>query len=98
MNTLTITYRGSYENGRQIADRTVRFGIEGGKVTFVLEKIIFDVTVPLPEPQLQFLPVQPVPLPELELMMHKSTKFSLLEIFTNRTFALSAFNGFSCSQ
>jgi hypothetical protein len=50
------------EGGEQRSQRTVRFGLEGGKVTYILEK-----PAPLPEPAVEMTPPVLVPLPEPEL-------------------------------
>ncbi len=50
------------EGGTQTAERVVRFGIEGGKVTYILEKRA--VPLPLPQADATVAPAQPVPLPE----------------------------------
>ena len=68
-------------DGTKISDRTVRFDAQGGKVTYVLEKIVLDVEVPLPEPQVQLLPPQPLPLPEVELVIPQS-KLSMTREFS----------------
>lgn len=65
------------EGGTQIAERVVRFGVEGGKVTYVLEKITPQVEVPLPKPQVMLLPVQPLPLPEVDVLLPESPRLAL---------------------
>jgi hypothetical protein len=58
------------EGGTQTSERVVRFGIEGGKVTYVLEKNTAPmVTVPLPEPEATIAPTIPLPLPEPEVTL-----------------------------
>jgi hypothetical protein len=67
------------EGGNKIAERTVRFGLEGGKVTYVLEKL---EPVSLPEPEVQMMPPVLVPLPEPRLELTEPTLPILL---LNRT-------------
>jgi SdrD B-like domain len=55
------------EGGEHISERTVRFGFEGGKVTYILEKLEPDIAAPLPTPEVQMLPPVLVPLPEPKL-------------------------------
>ncbi len=62
------------EGGEQLSERIVRFGLEGGKVTYVLEKL---EPLPLPEPEAQILPPVLVPLPEPELVEPTSPSLSL---------------------
>lgn len=53
------------EGGEQLSERTVRFGLEGGKVTYVLEKL---EPLPLPKPEAQIMPPVLIPLPEPKLI------------------------------
>jgi hypothetical protein len=56
------------EGAERTSERVVRFGLEGGKVTYVLEKLAPMVNVPLPQPDVTMTPTepeaQPLPLPE----------------------------------
>ena len=49
------------EGGEQISERSVRFGLEGGKVVYVLEPIKVDLLQPAPEPNAA--PARPLELP-----------------------------------
>ena len=87
------------EKGQQIAERIVRFGAEGGKVVYVLERIVPQVEVPLPQPQLDLLPPQVLPLPEVELIIPEAKlgltqEFSTLELLPcqSLTVTLRVFN------
>jgi hypothetical protein len=60
------------EGGEQVSERTVRFGLEGGKVTYILEK-----PAPLPQPQVEMTPPVLVPLPEPELDLPQIAELSL---------------------
>ena len=57
------------EGGTQTSERVVRFGLEGGKVTYVLEKLARAVEVPLPEPEATVTPSTPLPLPQPDVTL-----------------------------
>jgi hypothetical protein len=62
------------EGGTHLAERVVRFGVDGGKVTYVLEKILVPVALPLPEPQVTIspaIPTTPLPLPDIQVELVK---------------------------
>jgi hypothetical protein len=67
------------EGGAQTSERVVRFGMDGGKVTYVLEKTLEPtIALPLPEPVVTLTPsVIPFPLPEPELQLITSQSASL---------------------
>lgn len=71
------------DGGNHVAERMVRFGPEGGRVTYILERIIQEVTLPLPQPQVQLLPAQPLPLPEAELVLPQTSKLTLSREFSH---------------
>lgn len=63
------------EGGAQLSERVVHFGIEGGKVTYVLERQ--PVQVATPSAEVKLVPMQPLPLPEPALQVAEPTQESL---------------------
>ncbi len=65
------------EGGNQLSEHVVRFGLEGGKVIYVLEKLEPEIITPLPQPEAQIMPPVLVPLPEPKLTEPASPILSL---------------------
>ena len=53
------------EGGEKAGERSVLFGLEGGKVTFILERLA--VALPLPETSVEVAPARPLELPQVKV-------------------------------